>query len=388
MSTFRISQAEYQATVNKVARINARAIKRGFTGRLEVVAAPVEVKTKDLYGMRRTEVYFDTEITGDAPKYGGWEFLATLDWDTADDLVVRAAPGVEGINRTLLTRDQCDHCGTHRQRKNIYLVRNVETGLQVQVGSSCLKDFLGHDTNVVFYSEDDIIGDLGSGATACSPDTFSTEYVLAIAWALIKLNGYKPASSFGSTTKGDVLDVLMPPRNMPMDRRAELNRIRDLAEEAMDRAQECLAWVRSDDFSGDSDYVTNLKVIAASEHIGLGGVGLLASAPQTWARWQEKTLIRATEASKPSNWVGTVGDKMTFTATIGSIRNIPGDFGTKTLYTMRTDDGNIIKWFCSGRNDLGDQVGRRVTVKATVKAHDTFREIKETLVTRAKEVKA
>lgn len=386
--TLRINKAEYEATVDKVAKINARAIKRGFTGRLEVVATQVEVKTKDLYGMRRTEVFYDTDITGEAPKYAGWEFLAILDWDTASDLIVRAAPGVENIDRSLLTRDQCDHCGTHRQRKNIYLVRNVETGLQVQVGSSCIKDFLGHDTNIVFLDRDGVeaMADLGSYGLG-APDTFGTQYVLAIAWALIKLDGFRPANSFGSTTKGDVLDVLTPPRNMTPDRRAELARIRDLAHEAMDRAQECLAWVLSDDFKGDSDYVTNLKVIAASDHVGLGGVGLLASAPQTWARWQEKTLIKETE-KLPSNWVGAVGDKLTFTATIKSIRHIPGDYGTKTLYTMRTEAGDIVKWFCSGRNDLGDQVGRQVTFKATVKAHDTFRDIKETLVTRAKEVKA
>ena len=215
--TYRITHAEYLATKAKVEKINARAAKRGFTGRLDIEAEAVEITTKDIYGMSRTEVYFDTIITGEPAKYEGWEFLATLDWDTAEGgLIVRTAPGVETVNRALLTRDQCDHCGTHRQRKNIYLVRNIETGLQVQVGSTCLKDFLGHSTGIVFFSQDDVISESGLGGFGFgAPDMFGTQYVLAVAWALIKLNGFKPAGGFGSTTKSDVMDVLNPPRNMP-----------------------------------------------------------------------------------------------------------------------------------------------------------------------------
>jgi hypothetical protein len=379
-----INEESYQATLAKVEKINARAEKRGFTGLIELVAKPVTIEVIDEFGFERTEFWIEAELTGEPPCYNGWTFLATLDWDQHAGLIVRSAPGAPTVDRAPLTENTCAHCGTLRNRNETYLVRNIETGEQVQVGSSCIKDFLGWAGSIVFLDLEAVSNELGFfGAGSGLPDFVGTQYAMAVAWALIKLNGYKPSRSYGAT-KEAVMDVLWPPRSMSNERRAELARIRDLANEAMERAGECIAWILSEDFGGQSDYVRNLKAIAGARSVSMRNIGLLASAPQAWAKSQQQTLIKQ---NPTSNWLGEPGQRLVITATISSIQFLDKEFGTVVLYSLRDEAGNVIKWFAS-REALGDKVGETVTIKATIKALETFRDVKQTVITRAKEIVA
>ncbi len=379
--SYRLNEAEYAATLAKVEKINDRADRRGFTGRIELTAKQVAVESIDEFGFERTEIWVEVDLAGDPPCYNNWVFLATLDWDEHAGLIVRTAPGAPDIDREPLTENHCDHCKTIRHRNQTYLVRHKETGQQMQVGSTCMKDFLGWTGSIVFMDIESLSQELGFGYGSGMPDSMGTQYAMAVAWALIKLDGYKAASSYGSCTKNDVVDVLWPPRTMDQARRNELARIRDLADEAMERAAECIAWVLSDDFGGVGNYAQNLKAVVGAGQVSMRNIGLLASAPQAWARWLNNTLIR-TEA-QTSNWLGAAGDKVTVTATINAITFIPGTYGTTVLYSLQDEAGNVIKWFAS-REALGDKVGEVVTLKAAIKALDTFKDVKQTIITRAK----
>jgi hypothetical protein len=379
---FRINEADYEATKAKVAKISDRARKRGFTGSIVLTAERVVVESVDEFGFNRTDIWFDVTITGEPPRYEGWDFLATLDWDPYAGLIVRTAPGVDEVDRSQLKENFCDHCKTNRNRIKTYLVRNAETGVQVQVGSTCIKDFLGWDTGIVFLDTTSITTDLAFGVGSGSSDCVGTTYALAVAWALIKLDGYRPASSHYSSTKGDVINVLWPSPTLTMKERQELGRIRDLAAEATVRASECRAWLLSDEFTGTSDYVRNLKAIAAADHVSIRSIGFLASGPQAWARAQQQTLVK--EAKSTSTWIGEEKQRITFTATIEGVRFRESDWGVTVLYLLRDTAGNVIKWFASSEA-LGDEIGRLVTLTATIKKLETFKDVKETVITRAKE---
>ena len=154
-----LSLAEFTATKAKAAALNARAIKRGWTGRTEV-AGERRVITNlgnplpfPLYPAGAQIVRFETTVTGEAPCYGGWRFLAALDATPAADgavnWIVRCAPGVDddALNRGQLRQGACDHCETVRPgRRHLYAVQHTDTGELRQVGSTCIKDFLGWST--------------------------------------------------------------------------------------------------------------------------------------------------------------------------------------------------------------------------------------------------
>jgi hypothetical protein len=163
-----------------------------------------------------------------------------------------------------------------------------------------------------------------------------------------------------------------------------------LAGEAKGKAAEIRAFILSDDFSGTSEYVTNLKAIAGAKMVSSRNFGILVSAPQAWARFNEQTLIRKQREGKPSEWIGTAPDKaagvkgsrITFTGIVEAIRYIDGLYGSTTLYQVRAEDsGVVVKWFASN-NALGEDTGVRVTLRGTVKEHDEYKGNKATVLTR------
>lgn len=388
----RIDPFQLAETTAKIEKINARAAKKGLAGSLTMTADEViEVEVDEVTKIRTERVMYDVKIQGNAPAYNGWEFVAKLDWDANAGLIVRSIPGAVAVDRESLTEGWCDHCRTTRQRLVTYVVRNQESGQQIQVGSSCLKDFTGQYTTIAFpeLKGDDDEGEGGffggRGEREYSPLT-----VLAVAWACVKLEGFKPAGSYGSTTKGDVMTALSPSKSK--HDREWAAKIAPLADEAAEKAAKLLAWILSDDFSGTTDYVLNLKAVAAGKMVSARNVGILASAPQTWAKSLERSLVREREASvyKNSEYVGTAPDKEKgvkgsreiLTVTIKAIRYLDNDWnGSTTLYTMITDEGNVVKWFAS--NDiLGEEIGARFVIKGTVKAHKEWEGMKSTSLTR------
>lgn len=381
-----LSHGEYKATLEKIEKINTRALKKGFTGDLEVTATREEITTKNLLGLEVTEIMYETQITGEPPSYGGWKFLATLDWDSEAGLIVRTAPGIENVSRDGLREGWCEHCKRNRHRNNTYLVGN-EKGDQIQVGSTCLKDFLGWNGSLVFFTTEGIekeIDDYLNGGRYYEP-RWTVDSILAASWAAIQVDGWKPASSYNGTTKGTVLSILDP--RTKWDREVAAS-YKPYIEKSATQATIIRDWVLSDGFSGSTEYVTNLKAVANSETASARNIGLLASAPQAWAKAQEKDLIKRKEEGELVNeFSGSIGDKLDLKVTIKSIRYIDGPYGTSTLYILLGEDRKIYKWFSSNAS-LGETTDETVySIRGTVKKHEEYNGNKSTVLTRCKVIK-
>jgi hypothetical protein len=386
----RIDSYQLATTLAKIEKINDRAAKRGLSGRLDLDVTEVEVKTKDDLGFEVVEILYDVFFTGEAPKHNGWTFLATLDWDENAGLIVRTAPGVHSVDREALREGVCDHCKKSRTRRETFLVKHEETGEEKQIGRSCIKDFLGWDTTVAWPTtpadddeEKEFYG-MGGGDR-----DVSTETVLAYAWACVKAFGFVRSQDYHATPTVRLVRNALCPSRAKRDREFA-DKMAPLAGEAKGKAAEIRAFILSDDFSGTSEYVTNLKAIAGAKMVSSRNFGILVSAPQAWARFNEQTLIRKQREGKPSEWIGTAPDKaagvkgsrITFTGIVEAIRYIDGLYGSTTLYQVRAEDsGVVVKWFASN-NALGEDTGVRVTLRGTVKEHDEYKGNKATVLTR------
>jgi hypothetical protein len=275
-------------------------------------------------------------------------------------------------------------------RRETFLVKNEETGEEKQIGRSCIKDFLGWDTGISWPStpadDDEEREFYGFGG---GDRDVSTETVLAYAWACIKAFGFVRSQDYHTTpTVQLVRNAINPGKDR--NSREFADAMRPLAAEAKEKAAEIRAFILSDDFSGTSEYVLNLKSIAGGKRASSRNFGILVSAPQAWARFNEQTLMRKARSEKPSDWIGTApnkaegikGSRITFTGIIESIRYIDSLYGATTLYQVRDElSGVIVKWFASN-NALGENTGVRVTFRGTVKEHDEYKDIKSTVLTR------
>lgn len=379
---FQLNAYELEMTREKIEKINARCAKRGIPGGLNVEYREEMKKETNAFGIEIEYVVYMTKITGIAPKLPDWDFVATLDYDHNAGLIVRTYPGVNSINRANLREGWCDHCQTNRYRKSTYVMRNRNSGEEIQVGSACIKDFTGWEA--LPYSAERMQKDVEefSGGFGGGARDVSTLTVLSVAWACVTEFGYVRSREIGATVDM-VRNVIDPPRKISPEFRAELERLSAHADSMMDRAKELRAWILSDEFSGTSEYVLNMKAIAGAEMVSSRNYGLLCSAPQAWARFLEKSFIKEREAAPVSEWFGEIGERWEMSLTLKAVKYIESAYGCSTLHTFSDDKGNVFKWFASS-TDLGDDVDSTFRIAAGIKAHSEWRGNRETGLTRAK----
>lgn len=388
---FQLNSYELEMTREKIEKINARCAKRGIPGGLNVEYREVIEKETNSLGVEIEKIYYATRITGIAPVLPDWEFMATLDYDHNAGLIVRAYPGMPAINRDNLRPEWCDHCQTSRYRKNTYVMRNKVTGDEIQVGSSCIKDFTGW--TALPYSAESMRKDVEefSGGFGGAPRDVTVIAALAISWACVTEYGFVRSNEPGAT-KGLVMDVIDPPK--PSKHNAEyledLRRISKHSEEMYARAEELRAWILDDEkfpLSTRSDYAANMKAIAGAERVSFRNLGILASAPQAWAKWLEKSFIKEKESGPVSEWFGEIGERWELSLTLGAVRYIESQYGCSTLHTFSDAHGNVFKWFASNADLAGDEnegIGRTFRIATGIKAHSEFKGKRETGMTRAK----
>jgi hypothetical protein len=372
-----LTLAEFEKTRDKIDKINARAAKKGWTGKIHLTGEKVVKTETGPAGLPVTQQFVEATIVGEPPKYDGWTFLARAEFDNESGLVVYGAPGAPPVDREMIRPQECDHCHVNRYRKHIYVVSNGER--QLQVGSTCLKDFLGWDISPAWVSADESEYEPDFSGGRIDP-VYSTETVLAFAWAAIQEFGFVRSGN-GYSTKMAVIDAI-DPRTKEARKTAEA--IRPHVAEATAHAQAVRAWVLSDGFSGPGDYVQNLKNIAGGEFLVYKNFGYLVSAPQAWAKAQERDLIKRQEKADILNeWNGKEGDKLELTVTLKSIRTITGDYYTSDLYTFEGTDKRIYKWF-SSRTIFREVDGKPVKITGTVKKLEEYKGSKSTVLTRVK----
>lgn len=101
----------------------------------------------------------------------------------------------------------------------------------------------------------------------------------------------------------------------------------------------------------------------------------------------EHLVIKAVENimydAGTSEYVGTVGERLTLTVTVTAARSIDGYYGHSTAHTMEDENGNVFVWITGVKNW---PVGAVKTIKGTIKEHKTYRNVKQTILTRCAEV--
>lgn len=144
METYNIPAVNMPELENRIAKINKRAARTGCQPVvIEVLREFVKKDSGD--EIMATGMFEVAIIAPEIPKLSGWDFLATVDYVSEVGNLVSAVPGAS-IPEEYRSADMrvCDHCNQQRSRNKVYILRH-EDGKTVQVGSTCLAEFLGED---------------------------------------------------------------------------------------------------------------------------------------------------------------------------------------------------------------------------------------------------
>lgn len=385
--TWTLTHEEAEATRAKLDKINARAQQRGFTGRITMTTSPVQWTETTSAGTKVTRHGLEATITGDAPCYGNYRFLGVVTAvkvaGETDSVLFSGAPGVDYVDLATLTPGACDHCKRNRNRAKSMLVENTETGERLQVGSTCIKDFLGWDTLPVFLWADDVQAKLrdGQGTGQAGYDTLET---LAWAWACVKAFGWAPASAPASTR--DAVEACMfgcSPRDAETRREAA-----PMYAEGLSMTPQVIARLTAEFAGATYGYEGNmLAVLNENAVVTHKTRGLLVSAIPAYERALGRDVERAArakaEAEIPSAWLGTVGEKLEVEGTVTRVTACSTMYGTTNLVVVLTE-GGVVKMFTAAAWSDGVGVGSLVRLVGTVKEHGEYNGRRETTMTRVK----
>ena len=395
--TFTILRTDVARYRDRVAKVAKRAVKLGCAAptltvkREWVHRASVETYHPESQNPRKVDHrVVDITVTRPAVVIPGFDIVGVVEYPIAgnDACIVTSTTGDE-IDPKWRGVRRCDHCGKHRNRTHIFLLRS-EDGEVMPVGRSCLKDYTGHDVSLarVRFAWGDMDEWFRGGRT--DPWTWSLGGVLTKAAAFTLQHGYVKTSAGEASTASNVALALAGDR-------CEVEF--EVTDEAHKLAADTLEWLQSlDDVRGD--YMLNLKTAFMLGATTRKTFGLVCSAVSAFQRHQQRELETARRTAEVSEqgdrYLGPVGSKIhtkkltkkdrdagverldAVEATFTGAKTFFGQFGETTYVRFVTDDGVRLAWKAS--NDCwydadGDvhhqwNVGARFRIeRGTVKAH-------------------
>lgn len=291
----------------------------------------------------------------------------------------------------------CDYCKTNRQRNKTYLVVNRETGEWKQLGKECLKLFVtGIDMDAIatfesFIKEAEDAANPGDGFFYNKGFKFvKVADALTLAYAVYRERGYLATrDSVGNSNdlcnKNIVQRKLAQQYGYNSDFLNITNSTRDKIDAITFKADINAATDAIGDVEQlpDDQYYNNLKVIVANEYIPLNKLGLLVSIPKAIERYKEekKRQEERERIAAESNYLGSVGEKISVNFVSGrEVACCETQFGLLHIYEFKDANGNTVVWKSSSSKDI-PEIG---VVAGTVKAHEEYNGIKQTVILRAK----
>lgn len=363
----------------KVDKLNKRAAKLGLTPVALTVNPDSKITICKPNGNTIRKIRVDIE--GAPVVLSGWEYLGSIRALSNGEVLV----SYDAPEAYRATPRKCDHCKTNRRRAVTVALRKIATGETVQVGRTCLADYLD-DSDAVALADwlekinkvatEEAARDSFSGGRGSvqEPDTFT---FMAFVSAAMKANdGYYDRYAVRGVAVRDYYGLKIiqgeTPRVTPDDSDHKA-------------AQEIVDWVRNLD--AEFGYLRNLKSSLAGALIPHKAIGLAASAFVAKKKADETEAERiAREAAKEARanrnagsvHFGEIKKRSTFDLTVTACRVYEVEsyrgygMDTKTAVSMIDADGNLAVWFASGYRNY--RLGEVFKVKATPKKHGTDRE--------------
>ena len=105
---------------------------------------------------------------------------------------------------------------------------------------------------------------------------------------------------------------------------------------------------------------------------------------------REEERKRLEELKARSQYIGNEGDKIDINVTLEHKAHYTARFGyretTILVYNFRDDQGNKLIWKTSSGFNRSTENGEKLHIKATIKAHEEYKDEKQTQIIRVKEV--
>lgn len=400
-STFKIPEPNKAGFLSAYGKLAKRAEKLGIPAPEFTMFGPYLEPLSGEENEGRMMNFFYISVSGSAPKLNGWRLAASIDSLPCEDgtrvTFLRTVPG-----ETLPDRfrgewtGECDHCGFSRTRKNVFVVAH-DDGRYTQVGSTCLKDFLGWDNPTDIASWFTWLGDLARVGEdmeryGCSRESQFVSLTEILSTAAAVLDNSPWVSSKAAREREDLTPTHMIVSSRMFRYGHSDQSWREICEEFPienrhhEEGEAIREWGKT--LSGETDYAYNVRALCSAGVAPWRGFALAVSIAYIYRKEQE--TLRVTQETTLNEHFGSVGSR--FKGIIlrpNGMRAFEGGYGISHLLTFKTSEGCIAKWFASGDGYLQftGEGGKLLTdswfrVDATIKGHEEWKGMKQTMLTR------
>lgn len=371
LRSFNIAASNRSMVFDQIESLNRRAVRLNLEPIFMNCGKPF-VDSKGNF-MITVELYGSLDVSFD-----GWQFIATLQHLPTGDNIVR--PITDEYDVPLEYRSSgsvCEHCKINRYRKDTYVVRHV-SGKFNQVGSTCIKDFLGGNSPDNIMKRADLVGELVSFMHGASIGT-NDEGIIPIircleqTSAIIRKYGWlskAAANKAGGIPTATRLSDHYSAYGSKYDR-IEIN------DDDRNKAKLAMEWAEnlSEEEVAPSEYIYNIRAIARSGMVDFRTMGYCASIVSSY----EHSLSKNTVA-KTSEYVGNIKQRLDFKVKLKSSKSGTSEYGQYYKYIFKDSNDNVLVWIASIDHSL--QENKQYSIRGTVKAHSEWKGTRETIITR------
>lgn len=395
MARYEILESKMDALRKKITRIENKCAKFGNEFHYAEVGETVK-EVVDSFGNCHKLRFVVVEAEGTA-RVNGWEFVAKVEHTAKGNLLMKAFCDAKIPERYKTSECYCEHCNSRRARKNTFIVRNMATNEFRQVGKSCLNDYthgMSADMALWYASIVDVFKEAETvdyTAFHRCEELFDTNEVLRYCAETVRHFGYKKAwDEFGDEVPdSSKLRAKLYYKVSEQGYSFDKSTLRKVNEEmdavgfdadsktAHESVKNALKWLET--VEDNSEYIHNLKVACSLDFVGYKHFGLLVSLFPAYERAMKKDAQR--EADAVSNWVSEVGQRVTFEAkSCVCVACWENAFGLSYIYKFTDESGNVFIW----KTSKCIEEYKVKTVVGTVKEHDDYKGVKQTVLTRCK----
>lgn len=399
MTTYAIHESYFPAVEKKINRVIRKCEKYGNPFTFEVIGEEMRRDSRAMLGdpsNKYNDVFHKfilVDVEGTAV-VGEWEFVATLDMRESGNVIRRYNTEVELPEYYKTSPNVCDHCRTARDRKNLYVVRNLETGEFKQVGGNCLMSYSGINLEYAAALMDGIDhlcsydnlydNDFGFGGTRYYPVStiisyaativgkvgyFNADYRLStrsmVSDVLFESNIRKGVSDLNIVLKDNYFNVQFTESDFTADNSEQVNAIIDYYKSLDDR----------------SEFVHNIQTIISGGYASYKDLGYLCYTPQGYAKHLANEVERAKRNQEIRDHWGEVGKRYK-NVKVEDMRRVAAyntDFGVMNIWQIIIEGGIVLTWKSSVYPE-----GEFENVSFTIKEHSEYKGTKQTIVTRCK----
>ena len=387
MITIEVLDYKLDGLIHLAARTNANLFRRGYAEQVEIVGEPVYI-VKDVNVMTddgmitRKARFARINVQGAVEVSGGAVMLAAVDHGETNIILcahpeAEARMGQDYFQKLRTDSPSCDHCGFERSRNQTIVVE--KDGKVVRVGRSCLEAYLDcpaalslmRFATAMIDAREVTWEDSEEGSGGHQRIGFAPDDILAVALVVTEFGLHYDKDS----VRNGVFEILLNPTKYSSF----------WSTAPFGKANEIIDWAKTT-FDGTNAYMSNVLAILDSEwcrskHIAF----IIGLVPSFYRAMRQK----AERAARLNEHFGKVGDKVGVELTHTTSHGYETQYGFSYIHIFRDAEGRTFKWSTSNHlynESTGGptEPGDKLRVRGTIKGHETYKDTKQTVLTRCK----